>query len=150
MNGSRPAGSAVVIGAGIGGLSAAIGLQRVGWRVIVLERAADLGEAGAGISLMSNALRALDQLGVSEALRAEGFTQPSGATRTPSGRRLARLDAEVLQRRLGIEGFILLHRAELHGLLREAVSPGTVRTGCEVVAVEPGQLPPTELPKSAT
>jgi 2-polyprenyl-6-methoxyphenol hydroxylase-like FAD-dependent oxidoreductase len=49
---------------------------------------------------------------------------------------LGQIDAEVLQKRLGIEGFILLHRA-LHRLLLDALNPGTVQVACEVVDVGP-------------
>ncbi len=42
---------AVVVGAGIGGLTAAIAQRRVGWEVVVYERAPELREVGAGISL---------------------------------------------------------------------------------------------------
>ncbi|MER6596116.1 FAD-dependent oxidoreductase, partial [Micromonospora purpureochromogenes] len=52
-------GHAVVVGGGIGGLAAALALHRAGWRVTVLERAPELGEVGAGLTLMSNALRGL-------------------------------------------------------------------------------------------
>ncbi|MYR59999.1 NAD(P)-binding protein, partial [Streptomyces sp. SID625] len=43
-------GSAVVVGGGIGGLAAAIGLRAVGWEVVVAERAPVLADVGAGIS----------------------------------------------------------------------------------------------------
>jgi salicylate hydroxylase len=59
----------VVAGAGIGGLAAAIGLARVGFRALVLERAALLEDIGAGIQLSPNATRALGQLGVLDRLR---------------------------------------------------------------------------------
>ncbi len=45
----------LVAGGGIGGLSAALGLARNGFSVIVLERSAELGEIGAGIQLGPNA-----------------------------------------------------------------------------------------------
>lgn len=54
--------TAVVVGGGIGGLAAAIGLRRIGWEVTVVERAFTLEDAGAGISLAANGLRALDEL----------------------------------------------------------------------------------------
>ena len=61
---------AIVIGAGIGGLAAGIALRRAGLDVTVFERAGELREIGAGISLWANALHALDKLGVREAIEA--------------------------------------------------------------------------------
>ncbi|MDX6764909.1 FAD-dependent oxidoreductase, partial [Streptomyces sp. F8] len=54
---------AVVAGAGIGGLTAALALHRKGWRVTVCERAPGPASAGAGIVLAPNALRAFDAIG---------------------------------------------------------------------------------------
>lgn len=61
---------AVVVGGGIGGLTAALALVRRGWRVTVLERAAELKPVGAGIGLAPNAQRALDVVGLGDAVRA--------------------------------------------------------------------------------
>jgi 2-polyprenyl-6-methoxyphenol hydroxylase-like FAD-dependent oxidoreductase len=77
--------TAVVVGGGIGGLAAAIGLHRIGWDVTVLERSSMLEDAGAGISLAANGLRALDELGVGGAVRDASRGQYSGGTRTPRG-----------------------------------------------------------------
>ena len=51
---------AIIIGGGIGGLTAGIALQRVGFDVVVLERAKELQEVGSGLPLWTNALRALE------------------------------------------------------------------------------------------
>jgi 2-polyprenyl-6-methoxyphenol hydroxylase-like FAD-dependent oxidoreductase len=67
---STPARTAVVVGGGIGGLSAAIGLRRIGWHVTVLERARRFAPVGAGITLWPNAVRALAALGVHVDVRA--------------------------------------------------------------------------------
>ena len=56
----------LVAGGGIGGLAAALALVRQGFRVKVLEQAAELGEIGAGIQLGPNAFHAFDALGVGE------------------------------------------------------------------------------------
>ena len=63
---------AIVIGAGIGGLSAAIALRKAGMETVVFERARELKEVGAGLSLTANATAALNELGLAHALREIG------------------------------------------------------------------------------
>lgn len=127
---------AVVVGGGIGGLAAAVALRRRGWEVTVLERAPVLGEVGAGLALMPNAVRAMDALGLGEALRASGrLDVPAGGTRTPDGRWLSRLDREAMSRMSGGIN-IGIHRATLHGILRDALPATAVRTGVEVSGVD--------------
>ena len=60
----------LVAGGGIGGLAAALALTRRGFRVTVLEQAAEIGEIGAGIQLGPNAFAAFDALGVGPQARA--------------------------------------------------------------------------------
>ncbi|MFF5701744.1 FAD-dependent monooxygenase [Streptomyces sp. NPDC012794] len=114
--------TALVIGGGIGGLAAAIGLHRTGWDVTVLERSPVLDDAGAGISLAANGIRALDTLGVGPDVRKAARRQYTGGTRTPDGRWLSRLDGEAVL----MTG---LPRAALHRLLREALPASCLRTG---------------------
>ncbi|MGW6820544.1 FAD-dependent monooxygenase [Streptomyces sp. NPDC055005] len=138
--------TAVVVGGGIGGLAAAIGLRRIGWEVTVVEREPTLEDAGAGISLAANGLRALDELGVGEAVRNASRGQYSGGTRTPRGGWLTRMDGLALEKAVGTP-IMGIPRSTLHRLLRdslpvealligsevdsiEQVDPGTVRVGC--------------------
>ncbi len=92
---------ALVVGAGIGGLTAAVALHRRGWRVTVLERAADLTPVGAGIGLAPNAQRALDVVGLGDRVRALSAWQGDGGMRTPGGRWLVRTDAAAAAARFG-------------------------------------------------
>ncbi|ATL25126.1 FAD-dependent monooxygenase [Streptomyces formicae] len=127
--------TAVVVGGGIGGLAAAIGLDRVGWDVTVLERADVLEDAGAGISLAANGLRALDALGVGEAVREASRGQYTGGTRTPEGRWLARMDGSALEEAVGTP-IMGIPRATLHRLLRDALPTASLVIGSEVDRVE--------------
>lgn len=54
----------IVVGAGIAGLTAGLGLQRLGHQVVILEQAAELSDVGAGIQMAPNGARILDRLGV--------------------------------------------------------------------------------------
>ena len=54
----------LIIGGGIGGLTAALALARAGFPAHIVERSPEFGEIGAGIQLAPNALRILDGLGV--------------------------------------------------------------------------------------
>lgn len=128
---------AVVVGAGIGGLAAAIGLRRAGWTPTVLERASRPGEIGAGISLWSNALDALDALGVGQPIRAAGTLEASGGIRRPDGRWLSQGSGALL-RRAGID-LLMIHRAQLHDALLAGLPADAVRSGAAVTRIEPGQ-----------
>ncbi|MFI7339837.1 FAD-dependent monooxygenase [Streptomyces sp. NPDC050085] len=127
--------TAVVVGGGIGGLAAAIGLRRIGWDVTVVERAPVLKDEGAGISLAANGLRALDELGVGEAVRGASRGQYSGGTRTPKGGWLTRMDGAALEKAVGAP-IMGIARSALHRLLRDALPAEALLTGSEVNAVE--------------
>ncbi|MFB7590093.1 FAD-dependent monooxygenase [Streptomyces sp. NPDC056169] len=135
-------GNAVVVGGGIGGLAAALGLRRIGWEVTVVERSPVLDDAGAGISLHANGIRALDVLGVGDAVREAARPQYTGGTRVPGGGWLSRMDGAALERTLGTP-IVGIRRSVLHRLLRAALPPECLVTGAEVTAVDraaPGRV----------
>jgi 2-polyprenyl-6-methoxyphenol hydroxylase-like FAD-dependent oxidoreductase len=118
----------IVVGAGIAGLSAAIGLRRSGHQVIVLERAPRIDPIGAGLTLFANAMAALDRLGMRDAVAARGARAKRSAILTREGRELAVVPPDLL------EGTIAIHRADLQHEL--AAAAGDVRLGAEITAVE--------------
>jgi 2-polyprenyl-6-methoxyphenol hydroxylase-like FAD-dependent oxidoreductase len=118
----------IVVGGGIAGLSAAIALRKTGHEAVVLERAPRIDPAGAGLTLFANAMRALERLGVAEAVAARGAAATRSAILTWQGRELTRVPADLLK------GAIALHRADLQAEL--AAASGEVRLGVEVTAVE--------------
>jgi 2-polyprenyl-6-methoxyphenol hydroxylase-like FAD-dependent oxidoreductase len=117
----------IVVGGGIGGLSAAIALRGRGDEVLVLERAPRLGAVGAGITLFANAMNALGLLGVADAVTAAGSPARHSAILTSTGRQLTALPADLL------EGAIAVHRGDLQAILFQA--SGGVRLGAEVASV---------------
>jgi 2-polyprenyl-6-methoxyphenol hydroxylase-like FAD-dependent oxidoreductase len=119
---------AVVVGAGIGGLTAANALQRMGWQVTVHEQAPRIGPVGAGIGIAPNAVKALDHLGLGDGLREHGRRQDALEIRTRSGRRLTHLPGADIEDRYGAP-FYALHRAELHHVLARQLNPDTLHTG---------------------
>jgi 2-polyprenyl-6-methoxyphenol hydroxylase-like FAD-dependent oxidoreductase len=109
-------------------LSAAIALRQTGNVVVVLEQAPRIDPIGAGITLFANAMRALDRLGLGEAVASRGAAATRSAILTWEGRELTRVPPDLL------EGTIALHRADLQAAL--AAQAGDVRLGVEVVVAE--------------
>ncbi|MEU6888171.1 FAD-dependent monooxygenase [Streptomyces viridosporus] len=129
---------AIVIGGGIGGLTAAVALHRRGARVTVLERAPSLEPVGAAISLAPNALRGLDAIGLGDDIRALSAWQGDGGLRAPSGRWLSRTGAAAAEERFG-GPLVLLHRATLIDHLAARLPPDAVRTAAAAHLVDPGE-----------
>lgn len=129
---------AIVIGSGIGGLSAAIGLRATGWDVEVYERAHGLNEVGAGISLWSNAMHALDRLGVGDTVRAIGLRSTRATFGVEGGRKeVMRYDLATLEERFTCSPLAtMVHRVELVRVLEATLPSGTVRFGKELRAIE--------------
>lgn len=129
--------NAVVVGGGIGGLSAAIGLRKAGWQVTVLEREPGFNGPGAGISLWPNALRGLDELGVGHALAPHLRPQTLSRLRDPGGRTLTRMEGAAFEARFG-KPLAGIHRAELIAVLRSELPDSAVRVRTPVRAVDSG------------
>ncbi|MGW0613858.1 FAD-dependent monooxygenase [Streptomyces sp. NPDC002788] len=128
---------AVVIGGGIGGLTAAAALHRCGWHVTVLERARSLEPVGAGISLAPNSLRALDVIGLGDECRDLAAWTGDGGLRTPSGRWLSRSSAVAAAERFG-GPLVLLHRATLIASLASRLPPDAVRPDAAATLTDSG------------
>jgi 2-polyprenyl-6-methoxyphenol hydroxylase-like FAD-dependent oxidoreductase len=128
-------GTALVIGGGIGGLAAGIGLRRAGWEVTVAERAAELREVGAGLAVWVNGLRALDLLGVGASVRGSGLPDEEGWLRDWHGAPLLPLVTPALRQRHPELG-IMLHRSDLHGLLLDALGRDRLLTDRRLVGFQ--------------
>ncbi|MFC9970744.1 FAD-dependent monooxygenase [Spirillospora sp. NPDC127200] len=128
---------AIVIGGGIGGLTAAAALKGRGWTVRVLERAPTLEPVGSGLAMMPNALRALDALGIGDRVRELATFAGDGGLRRPSGGWLSRTSAEAAAERFGDPTVVLL-RATLVDLLQDLLDPAEIHLGVTVESASPG------------
>ncbi len=124
-----------VVGAGLGGVSAAVGLHRGGHEITLYERGAELREAGTGVVLMPNGIRALDTLGLGDFVHGRATPAVSGGVRDWRGRPLLVTDAVRAQQTVGAT--MVVDRAALHQALRAWLPAGLVRTATAVERVEP-------------
>ncbi|NDC61219.1 MAG: hypothetical protein EBZ60_04275 [Betaproteobacteria bacterium] len=112
----------LLVGGGIGGLSAALALGQLGTPSRLLEQSAEFNQLGAGIGLGPNALHRLHAWGLAPALKQHGFMPAQLQVRdAASGRSLGQLAlASSFERRYGAP-YMTIHRADLHRVLLDAV-----------------------------
>ncbi len=127
----------IIAGAGIGGLSAALALARAGFKVVVVERAAELMEVGAGLQLSPNAMKCLASLGVAEAIGKVGSEPATLDLRIgKSGAVVFSIPmAQAARKRYGAP-YLHVHRADLAGILATAAQQAgaRIRFGARVSA----------------
>ena len=122
--------TALIVGAGIGGLSAGIALRQAGWNVRLFERAATARELGFGLLVAPNAIAALRRLGVADIVLERGFAPTRGEFRRMDGIVLKRAEfppPEAFGGRM-----VVALRSALHGALLEAVGLDAITFGSEV------------------
>lgn len=117
----------LIVGGGIGGLTAALGAARTGRRVTVLEQSPAFAEIGAGLQLAPNAMRVLHKLGLFDAIRDFAwFPKRLVLMDARTATELSALDlGQLFQERYGFP-YAVMHRADLLNLLYEACQS----TGC--------------------
>jgi len=116
-----------VIGAGIGGLSAAAALRRRGIEAEVFEQASALGEVGAGVAIAANGWRLLEHIGVIDRLEATSSGLNNGYFQLrEDGSYIDTLRPPGGDGRMRVYG---VHRADLIDVLRSVVPDSTIHTG---------------------
>ena len=120
-----------IVGAGIGGLCAAVGLQRAGAQVTVFEKAAEVRADGSGLSIFANGLKALEFLGLGPqfaSITDKQVEDLAAGQRRPDGRWIAQIPSDA------VGELRIVDRVDLHRILLNALDPGTVRTSAEVTS----------------
>lgn len=118
----------LIIGGGIGGLCAAIALQRRGFEAHVYEKAPAIKALGAGLSLSVNAVLALRQIGLDEELIAAGQLLCYLNIPDEQGQLISQTDIEPVARQFGAANFSI-HRAVLHDILISHLQEGSLHLG---------------------
>ena len=126
-----------IIGAGIGGLTAASCLRRVGIDVRIYEQARGFTRLGAGIQQAPNAIRVLYALGLKEKLLAQAFQPDSNDSRDHDTGSLTNTFplGESIRQRHGVPYF-LMHRGDLHAMLVDLVPAHSIRLNHKLAGID--------------
>ena len=124
----------VVIGAGIGGLTTGIALKQLGYKVEVYDRVRELRPAGAGISLWSNGVKVLNQLGLGKEMAAIGGEMNRMEYRNHKGESLTNIPLQPLFERVGQRPYPVA-RTDLQKMLLTAFGEDEVHLGMKCVEV---------------
>src|SRR6185295_4279691 len=125
-----------IVGGGIGGLAAALALERRGAEIVICEQSPALNEIGAGLNLSPNALMALRDLGVEDAVIALGSESDFLIIRSwKSGRVISRMRRGAFRQQFGAPN-LTVHRADLLDVLCGALKTVDLRFGALCISVE--------------
>ncbi|KAF9590283.1 hypothetical protein IFM89_032291 [Coptis chinensis] len=126
----------VIVGAGIAGLTTALGLHRLGLRSLVLESWSDLRVTGFAFLNWTNAWKALDALGIGDSLR-QNHQELTGAVASSivSGLPLSEMSFQVKAKH-GYHEDRCVRRMVLLETLAKGLPPGTIRFCSKVVSIE--------------
>lgn len=117
-----------IVGAGIGGLSTALCLEKLGMRAQIFEAADELKAVGAGIILAHNAMQVYRWLGLEEALRRHGTVLTGSRITDAELKTLSMIDLARFNTRFGVEA-LAIHRGNLQNTLLSVLSDSPVHTG---------------------
>jgi FAD-dependent urate hydroxylase len=126
---------AIVIGAGIGGLTAAIAFRQAGYTVEVYERTKELRPAGAAISVWSNGIKVLNRLGLGKEIARIGGRMDRMSYYSFTGEKLTDFSLQPLYNQVGERPYPVA-RAELQQLLLDALGLESLQLSSKCVAVE--------------
>jgi 2-polyprenyl-6-methoxyphenol hydroxylase-like FAD-dependent oxidoreductase len=124
-----------IVGAGIGGLTAASTLRSIGIDVQIYEQAARFARVGAGIQMMPNSMKVLRKIGVEERMRQTAFQPFSHLNREWDTGKIMR-ELPMPESLFGAP-YLCMHRADLHDALVSVLPPEIFHLGKKLAGLEP-------------
>lgn len=125
----------IIVGGGIAGLCAAIGLAKLGIEAHVYESASELKGIGAGFGLAANAMQALEHLGLKDEIVPIGHYLASYNILDQKGNMLAEPDTKSISRKYQQDNFAI-HRADLHQFLLSKIPNTQIHLDKRAVSLE--------------
>ena len=129
-----------IIGDGIGGMTAAVTLVQIGFKVNIFEQAPELSEVGAGLTVTPNATKGLIYLGLGQAMEKIGMAHDLQGVRHYQTKEMIvplKRGKHMLEK-YGAYQF-QVHRADIHDILIESLekhSPGCVSIDHQLVGID--------------
>ena len=128
--------SIAIVGAGMGGLTAAAALRQMGAKVQVYEQAGSFTRIGAGIQMLPNSMKVLRRIGVEEKLRAFAFAPLSHLNRVwDTGEVITEL---AMPEDRYDAPYLCMHRGDLHEALCSVVPAEAIHLGKKLISLELG------------
>jgi len=126
--------SIAIVGAGMGGLTAAAALRRLGVKVDIFEQATRFARIGAGIQMLPNSMKVLQGLGVDTKLREFAYAPKSHLNRVwDTGEVIT--DLEMPESRYGAP-YLCMHRGDLHEALLSMAGDSTIHLNKRLIGLE--------------
>jgi salicylate hydroxylase len=126
-----------IIGAGIGGLTAAVAMHQRGIEVEIYEQSPQISEIGAGVSLSPNAIKAFRSLGLTREIEAIGFESDNQLVRAwNTGDVVSRVFRKGIYEKEFGAPYLSMHRADLVDMLRRQLPDHVFRLGARCAGVE--------------
>jgi 6-hydroxynicotinate 3-monooxygenase len=126
-----------VVGAGLGGMTAAGFLQRAGFAVTIYEQAPAFSRIGAGIILSANAMKVLRRLGIEEMIVKTGIKADCYISRAwDTGETMYQIEFDAASERRFGGPYANIHRGDLHAVLEKGVAPHSIAFNHRLVALD--------------
>jgi 2-polyprenyl-6-methoxyphenol hydroxylase-like FAD-dependent oxidoreductase len=126
--------SIAIVGAGMGGLTAAAALRAAGFEVAVYEQARQIARIGAGIQMMPNSMKVLRRLAIEARVRDTSFEPYSHLNRQWDTGEVMR-ELPMPESLFGAP-YLCMHRADLHEALVAALPPGVIHLGRRLAGLD--------------